>query len=121
MAKNKVRVKPMNEVRPRLTPERVGVPAMIWMKEDKRWIRGHVWHFESDLERTIKARPYNGPIFKRGQFRYTFNQVSYENIGGKRKKITETISDYFSEDDDTVLIIEPDGMLVKPFGGKWNR
>ena len=109
----------MTSVRLGLNSGHAGVSAMIWMSEDKRWIPGRVWEFESALQRTLKVRPNNGPIFKRGQFRYTFDQVSYENIGGKRKKITETISDYFSEDDDSVLIFEDDRNLVRPQGAKW--
>ena len=77
-----------------------GIEGLAWMAEDKKWVEIKIWEYESAVERTKKEFALGGPVRKRGQFRYTFWSIS--GTGKRKKRTLET--DYFSEDDDSIVI-----------------
>ena len=85
------------------------------MSEEKRWHDASVWEYEDAASRTLKEARDGGPVRKRGQFRYSFYDVAEPG------KESREIVDYFSEDDNTVVIVGVAGEAGEAQRGKGKR
>ena len=83
-----------------------GLKAFAWMELDLKWVEIKVFEYKTPLQRTSEKRAFGGPIYKRGEYRYTFL------VDG------EETSDYFSEGDSTIgnFFVDDDDVVEAPKG-----